>query len=113
MAEPQVIPMPRKPPHRGELMKTIRQLAKAGAVSFSEHAFADRSDVRDIDLPDAIEILRLGEMKGDITPGENPGEWKCKVVAKSDKSSRWVGVPVVVVKNQHLLITTVEWEDTK
>jgi hypothetical protein len=113
MAEPQVVPMPRKPPHPGELLKTIRRLVNEGAVGFSTHAFEDRSGPRSLDFTDALDILRHGFIKGDITPGFNAGEWKCKIVGKLDKSSRWVGVPVVVVRDKHVLITTVEWEDTK
>ncbi len=85
MVEPLVIPMPRKLPHPGELLKLIRKLVAAGAVSFSTHAFEDRSGLRSLDFPDALEILRKGFIKGDITPGINPGEWKCKMVDKLDK----------------------------
>jgi hypothetical protein len=116
MAEPkpqQVVPMPRKPPHPGVLLKLIRALVEAGAVSFSKHAFEDRSGPRSIDFTDALEILRRGHIKGDITPGERAGEWKCKVIDQLDRSSRWVGVPVVVIKDERILIITVEWEDTK
>jgi hypothetical protein len=113
MAKPQVVPMPRKPPHPGELTKLIRRLADEGAVSFSKHAFEDRSGPRDIDFTDALEILKCGHIKGDITPGINAGEWKCKVVDKLDKSSRWVGVPAVIIRDKRVLILTVEWEDTK
>jgi len=113
MAEPQVIPMPRKPPHPGELMKVIRRLAAEGTVSFSDHAFDDRSGPRSIDFTDALEILKHGFIKGEITAGIQAGEWKCKVVDKLDKSSRWIGVPDVVIRDKHVLITTVEWEDTK
>ena len=105
--------MPRKPPHPGELAKLIRKLVEVGAVSFSTHAFEDRSGPRSIDFTDALEILRSGHIKGDITPGKRAGEWKCKVIDQLNKSSRWVGVPVVVIRDEHILITTVEWEDTK
>ena len=105
--------MPRKPPHPGEPVKIIRRLVTEGAVSFSVHAFDDRSGPRDIDFTDALEILKRGFIKGDVTPGVSAGEWNCKVIDKLDKSSRWVGVPVVIIRDKHILITTVEWEDTK
>ena len=73
------------------------------AHSWRTHIF-DRSEQRDIDVPDAIEVLRLGEIEGPIEPGINPGEWKCKVTTKLDKSSR---------RLEHLFLVTVEWEDTK
>src|SRR5258707_15844513 len=93
-------------------MKRIRELVKQGAFSWGTHVF-ERGEQRDIDVPDAIEVLRLGEIEGPLEPGINPGEWKCKVTAKPDKSSRRLGVAVIVVRNEHLFLVTVEWEDTK
>jgi hypothetical protein len=109
----QVVPMPRKPPKPGELIKVIHRLAEAGAVGFSAHAFRDRSEARGIDFPDALAVLKRGYISGEIEPGINIGEWTCKVIDKAEKSSRWIGVPVVVIRNARLLIITVEWEDTK
>ena len=106
-----MIPLPRKSPHPGDLIKVIRQLAEAGAVSFSTHAFDERRAERDIDMPDALQVLKRGMIKGDIVPGINPGEWKCLVVDKAEKSSRWIGVATVVIETRRLLIATVEWED--
>ena len=103
--------MPRIPPHPGELRKRIAELATAGAVSFSAHAFDERSPERGIDINDAIRVLRIGEIEGEIAPGANAGEWKCKMVAKAENSSRRIGVVTVVVRLQRLLIATVEWED--
>lgn len=107
-----VVPLPRKPPHPGVLAAQIRKLAAAGHYSYGAHVF-ERQDLRDIDINDAIEILTLGEIDPNIEPGINPGEWKCKMVGKIDKSSRQLGVAVVVVRSSHLFLTTVEWEDTK
>lgn len=112
MTAPKVTPLPRKPPHPGTLMARIWQLAKQGSYSWGPHVF-DRSDERDIDLPDAVEVCRLGEIDGPITPGVNPGEWKCKVTAKLDGLSRTIGVVLVVIRNEELFFTTVEWEDIK
>ena len=87
---------------------------RVGAVSFSTHAFEDRSGPRSLDFTDALEILRSGLHQGrHHARRKRAGEWKCKVVDQLDKSSRWVGVPVVVIRDEHILITTVEWEDTK
>jgi hypothetical protein len=105
-----VVPLPRKVPHPGDLMKIIRRLATEGKVGFSPHAL-ERSDERDIDLPDALAVLRQGEINGEIEAGNSPGEWKCKVTDTAQGSSRSIGVVVVVVKEQRLFIITVEWED--
>jgi hypothetical protein len=72
-----------------------------------------RCDQRDIDITDAVEVLRLGEIEGPIESGVNPEEWKCKVTAKVDKSSRRLGVATVVIRNEELFLLTVEWEDAK
>jgi hypothetical protein len=111
MSTAQVIPLPRKPPHPGELLRIIRELAEAGAVSFSSHAFDDRRPERGIDMPDALKVLKRGMIKGSIVPGDGPGEWKCLVVDKAEKSSRWIGVATVVINARRILIATVEWED--
>jgi hypothetical protein len=79
----EVAALPRKPPHPGDLIKVIRLLAADGAVSFTRHAF-NRSDERGIDMLDALAVLRNGMIKGDIVAGNNPGEWKCKVVDKPE-----------------------------
>jgi hypothetical protein len=94
-------------------MAKIRELAAEGAYSQSDHILFDRGPLRDIDIFDALDVLRLGEIAGPIEPGFNPGEWKCKVTAKVDKSSRSLGVVTVVVQGKHLLMVTVEWEDIK
>lgn len=105
-------PLPKSPPHPGTLMARIRALAKSGAYSWGNHVF-ERSSQRDIDVPDAISVLKLGEIEGPITAGDNPGEWKCKVTGPIDGSSRDVGVVVVVIQNNHMFLITVEWEDIK
>jgi len=110
MGAAEVIKLPRKPPRPGDLMKLVRGLAEAGAVSFSEHA-DQRGLERGIDVPDTLRVLKNGMIKGEIVPGENPGEWKCKVVAEAEESSRWIGVVVVVIGNRRLFVLTVEWED--
>jgi hypothetical protein len=93
-------------------MSLIRELAANGAYEWNKHV-RERFGQRDIDIHDAAEVLRLGEIEGTIEPGINPGEWKCKVTAKPDKSSRRLGVAVVVLPNDRLFLVTVEWEDTK
>jgi hypothetical protein len=101
-----------KPPHPGVLMKRIRDLATAGAYSWNKHVFK-RRDERDIDIHDIRDVLCFGEIEGAIVPGVNPGEWKCKVTARPDQTSRRLGVVTVVIRNERLFLVTVEWEDTK
>jgi hypothetical protein len=93
------------------LRNRIAGLAAAGAVSFSAHAFAERSPQRSIDINEALRVLKLGDIEGPVEPGVNAGEWKCKVVARAERSSRRIGVVTVVIRNARLLIVTVEWED--
>jgi Domain of unknown function (DUF4258) len=106
----EVVPLPRRVSHPGDLMKIIRRLAGEGQVGFSSHAF-DRVEERGITLPDAIAVLRYGDIKGEIVAGEGADEWKCKVTDTVEGSSRSIGVVVVVIGQQRLLIVTVEWED--
>jgi hypothetical protein len=60
----------------------------------------------------AIEVLRGGCVKGDIEPGQQPGEWKLKI-AKTIKGRREAGVAVLIIREQRLLVKTVEWEDIR
>ena len=112
MSATDATPMPRKPPHPGVLMARIRKLAASGAYSYGPHVF-ERRDERSIDINDALDVLRLGEIDGPIRPGINAGEWKCKVTAKLEGANRELGVAVVVIKDNKLFLLTVEWDDTK
>ena len=110
--------MPSKPnskilefkPHPSKLLVLVRSAAlDTRNVAFSSHA-RQRLELRDISDLEAIKVLRLGEIKGDIEPGGNRGEWKCKIVAPI-KGRRDVGVITIILVNGRLLIKTVEWED--
>jgi hypothetical protein len=111
MSGTEVIRMPRRPPHPGDLQRRIRGLAADGKVSFGPHVFEERGPERGIDINDALRVLKRGMIKGDIEAGAQAGEWKCKVVDQAEGSSRWIGV-VVAVGHSHLFLITVEWEDT-
>ena len=106
-----VVPLPRKTPHPGDLIKVIRRLAEKGVVGFSYYAFDERGPERSIDIQDALAVLRQGTIKDDIIPGKGANEWKCKVIDKMDEPPRWLGVVTVVIKNERLYVLTVEWED--
>lgn len=97
-------------PSSAQLMARIRFLATETAhVIFGDHA-QDRMEERGIFDADVFEVLRIGEPRGAVLPGEDPGEWKVKVVAKP-RGSRQVGVVTIVMMNGYLFIKTVEWED--
>jgi hypothetical protein len=93
-------------------MARIRKLAADGAYGYGTHVFQRRGQ-RSIDINDALDALRLGEIDGPIKPGINAGEWKCKVTAKLEGADRELGVAVVVIKDNKLFLLTVEWEDIK
>lgn len=97
-------------PHPASLINQIRQSARdSNNVAFSDHAL-DRMEERDITILDALRVLRMGDIVGEIEMGRGAGEWKCKVVAKR-KGSRDIGVATVVHRSGRLFVKTVEWED--
>ena len=97
-------------PKRSEIHETIRQIAEEDrCVYLSKHAI-ERMDLRSITRIDVIRVLTRGHIEGEIVPGSNPGEWKCKVVANV-KGSRDIGVITLIIGCHRLLIKTVEWED--
>ena len=100
-----------KPPHPGSLMATIRQLAAAGAYSFSRHAFDERMVERGFDIDDVLQIVDEGSIEGPIAAGRREGEWRCTVVGKLPWTSREAGVVTVVVRESRLIFVTVEWMD--
>jgi hypothetical protein len=63
------------------------------------------------DIFDVYYVLEKGHIDGKIEAGKREGEWKVKLVDVPDGTSRKMGVVTIVVKEQRLLIKTVEWED--
>jgi len=102
---------PPKPPHPGALIKLIRSLAKDGKIAWEYHAEHERMPERGIDFADVLEVFRLGDIEGDITPGKKQGEWKCTVVGKLQWTTREAGVVTVVAKKSRLIVVTTEWMD--
>jgi len=100
-----------RPPHPGDLIKTVRLLASQDKVSFTGHALNERMGERGIRPKDVRQILMRGDIDGDVVPGRKSGEWKCLVVGKLDWTPREAGVATVVVRKDRLLIVTVEWMD--
>ncbi len=60
---------------------------------------------------DLYRTLEIGEITGPIEAGKNAGEWKVKMVAVLEGTSRRMGAVVIVVREKRLLVKTVEWED--
>jgi hypothetical protein len=92
------------------MLKMVRAAAaESQNVMFGTHA-RERLEQRGITDREAIKTLQTGEIKGEIKPGSELGEWKCKVVALL-RGSREIGVVTVTLLNGMLFVKTVEWED--
>lgn len=111
-AKPSGNPVAQFRPQPSQLLDMVRGAAADSAnVKFGNHAL-DRMEERGISTLDALRVLRGGDIKGAIEPGNNHGEWKCKI-AKTMKGSREIGVVTLVMSCGRLLVKTVEWEDLK
>ena len=100
-------------PRPREFLATIRRLAAVRAIRYSFHAEEERMLERDFDTEDVIETLEKGELKGDIEPGKQPGEWKAKLIHQPFGTRRWMGVVTVIIRNEYIRIVTTEWEDRR
>lgn len=80
-------------------------------IRWSIHAL-QRMDERGITDLVAVDVLRRGDLKGEIEPGQSSGEWKAKMV-HAVKGRREVGVVVLTIRNAKLFVKTVEWEDVR
>src|SRR4051812_36584407 len=88
-------------PRTHTLLDQIRQAASDSKnVAFGDHAL-DRMEERGISTLEALRVLRVGEIKGEIQAGKSRGEWKCKVVARR-RGSREIGVITVVLQTGRL-----------
>ena len=58
-----------RPPHPGDLIKTVRSLAGQGRVTYTAHAAGERMRERGIEVDDVLKVLRRGDILGDVTPG--------------------------------------------
>lgn len=97
-------------PRDADLERSVRELAKdSGLVSFTRHA-RERLEERGLTDRQALFVLMGGTLVGGVSPGQKPGEWKCKMVARI-KGNRDAGVVTLVVESRRLIVLTVEWED--
>jgi hypothetical protein len=101
-------------PQRPEVVRElVRKLALNTAnIQWRVHA-QERMVERDITDEMALDVLRRGDLKEEIKPGDRPGELIVKMVRVIKGRSREVGVVVVVVNNVKLRVITVEWEDVR
>ncbi len=89
----------------------MASIVSHGELVLTNHA-RDRMVERDIDMLNILDVLRLGDVSGEIEPGKGEDEWKCKVTGPSElDSGREIGVVLVVSKATRIIILTVEWED--
>ena len=106
---PRVAPMR---PNPAKLEARIHELAMESCnVAWGPHAFG-RMGERDATDVMMFEVLRTGTLRGDITPGKNPGEWQCRLV-KQMRGRRELGVATVIIRNEELFVKTVRWEDPR
>jgi len=97
-------------PRIAQLQLQIRSVASDSRnVNFGNHAL-DRMELRSITTLDALRVLRFGDIHGDVQPGRQAGEWKCKVVARK-RGHREIGVVTIILRTGRLFVKTVEWED--
>ena|GEM_PF-1106070 len=90
----------------------VRRLAQDSTnIRWSSHAL-ERMEQRGITDLVVVDVLRRGELKGAIEPGQSSGEWKVKMVHVV-KGRREVGGVVITIRNANLFIKTVEWEDIR
>jgi hypothetical protein len=101
---------PSKAPAPNALLDLVRRLSKERRIGYLNHA-DERMAERGFDVFDVYKTLENGHFADDIEAGANEGEWKAKIVDVPEGTSRKMGVVTIVVKEQRLLIKTVEWED--
>lgn len=101
---------PDHPPRPEPLLALIRKLAKERRIGYLDHS-EERIAERGFDVFDVRRTLERGQIDGRIEAGKKEGEWKVKLVETPEGASRKMGVVTIVVKDQRLLIKTVEWKD--
>lgn len=91
-------------------LSLVRGLAKDSSnIAWSKHV-RERFAQRDINNRMAVTVLRNGQIRGDIVPGNNAGEWKAKLFYPIP-GRREVGVAMILIREKKILVKTVEWED--
>lgn len=95
-------------------MAAVRRLSQERRVSYIDHG-EFRLETRFVemgrDVFDMHYVLENGVLVGNVEAGKRKGEWKGKMVAPLEGTTRKMGVVPIVVQEKRLLIKTVEWED--
>jgi hypothetical protein len=98
---------------RAKAKERVRALSEKSArtakLIWTEH-IQQRMETRGIDSDAVLRILRQGDIDDDPSEGENPGDWKIKLVLKLP-TGRVAGVVAVITRNDCLVLITAEWED--
>ncbi len=100
-------------PKNHQLLAIIQSLLNhSDGISLLLHA-QDRMVERGITMSDILYVLEHGEIDGKISAADNEGEWQCKICdsPRFPENNRDIGVVTIVIKNEKILIKTVEWED--
>ena len=93
-------------------IERIRFLAAdTSTIWWSQHA-RKRMAERGISNRVALTVIREGMVSGPIEAGQSQGEWKAKII-RNVKGRRDVGVVVLLIRNNRILVKTVEWEDVR
>lgn len=104
----------RFPPRPGQLMETIRKLAKERKVYIGTHARQrqkERSDFSPITDAEIYQVLELGSIEGIPRKGKNHGEWNVTVTFRQ-KGAREIGIATIVIDEDHdLFVITAMWRD--
>ncbi len=106
---------PDEPPKARDLIIQIRAIAEnSGNVFFGIHA-NQQLQARNLTDRDVFRGFRIGDVVGDVSPGNQKGEWKCEVVFPSgdDTGNRNIGVITIVQRGVRLFIKTVMWKDKR
>ena len=91
-------------------LQLVRNLAgDTRNVKWSAHA-RERFEERDISNRMALDVIRKGEISGDIVAGRMAGEWRAKLTYPIP-GRREVGVAIILIRETRTLVKTVEWED--
>lgn len=103
-----------RPPSAEALMDTIKRLSEERKYSYlchGDHRFEARFKDQGFDVFDMHYVLENGGIVGPIETGAKQGELKVKMVAVPEGTDRRMGVVPIVMREDWLLIKTIEWED--
>ena len=102
---------PSAPPSVPYLISVIRRLAlDSRNVFFSTHAL-DRLDERGLTDAAVITGFKIGDIEGNVEPGQRTNEWKCVVVFPDPDldQRREVAAVTILIDERELYVKTVMW----